>query len=112
MSDRERLPNRRQLRTRLIEFMGVQYDIGLGFDENWRVKEVWCNNGRGDMGRVLKQVGVLLSHFLQRGLSPDELLRILICEHEAGEEATDIVLYLAQWIKRVDDEMLATGGGC
>lgn len=75
--ERHRLPNRRDQRTKRIAVDGLKFFVSIGIDpKSGQVAEVFLRGGGrtgSDWDRLLDDLGVLISHLLQRGARAAEL---------------------------------------
>ena len=73
--ERQPLSPRRKNQTFELAFEGVRFQLTVGFYPNGRIGEVWLNGPRPDSAlyHITRDACVLISHLLQRFVSPHTL---------------------------------------
>lgn len=72
MTERQRLPDRRQAETLNIEVAGNVYQLSIGYFADGRVGEVFLGGPKSgsDMQGLLADLGVVISRLFQHGDTP------------------------------------------
>jgi len=73
--DRHHLPQRRPNHSLEFEFDGNRYQLTIGFYGDGKIGEVWLNGPRPDSAlyHITQDACILLSHLLQRFVSPETI---------------------------------------
>ena len=74
---RRPLPTRRPNLSAAADWQGHAFTVTVGFDDQGRPGEVFCNHAKGDMAATLADACVLISIALQWGVSVDDLAKSL-----------------------------------
>lgn len=72
---RERLPNRRQAETTVIEHGGLRFEVTVGFYPDGRAGEVFTHGAKAGstMDGLLDDACILVSRLLQHGVTASDL---------------------------------------
>lgn len=77
VGQRERLPNRRLQGTHRLELAGTTIFLGIGLDLAGKPREVFLTGGKdgSEIQLLVQHLAIILSIALQRGASPQDLLK-------------------------------------
>ncbi len=111
MTERQRLPDRRESRIETIEFDGIVYDVNFGFHpdlDDGRIKEVFiaaqAKHKHGSTIQCLSSdAAVLISMLLQHGVEPAGIGHSLLAVGGPQSAATAPASIISCVIERIEE---------
>jgi hypothetical protein len=85
MSERERLPNRRNCKTVDFESMNLKFTAGIGRYPDGRISELFLTNCKAgsSIGTLVRDLAIVFSFAVQHGADV-EAIRNALCRDSAG----------------------------
>lgn len=104
------LPKRRHSMTERILYKGSTWLLGLGFDDDGRVRELFLKGPKvgSDLEAIINQETILVSHLLQRAdLTPRQVLGMVMVDldGETGMNAATLLHCVLNRAAEIDEEM-------
>lgn len=107
MTEREKLPNRRDTQTITAVHGGIKFHASLGFYEDGRVGEIFTHGRKvnSTWQGVLNDASIMISNLLQMGLRPAELAA-KVAREDDDKTSSSILGLLLDMADNVEKEMM------